>query len=225
VPSSTIMRQCCVRPVAAVHSGVRASCSSASGSSTFRLPLVATGRHAVRVSRRGACSVCAAASQLDSKAPKDEANSPEACVEAQPSANILFGTPLASISRVLVSASPQNILRSLTQRKAGKIAGPVGLLLLVLGFSLGIVAAVRSALVKRAKACKCCSGYGIVRCNLCNGTGKVGWRAKFSYSEMCPLCMAKRFVECPDCGGYHHKPIFVHETIRTPSDPSFGPAV
>lgn len=144
--------------------------------------------------------------------------------QARPFALGGVSAPFASISRMLVYAQPQNLLRSLSQRTVPKAAGPVGLLLLVLGFAIGLLAAVRAVLVKRAKSCRDCRGFGITRCTLCNGKGKVGWKAKFSYSEACPLCMAQRFVQCGECGGHHHRPIWVHDIPASKSEPRFGPA-
>ncbi|GAX76779.1 hypothetical protein CEUSTIGMA_g4225.t1 [Chlamydomonas eustigma] len=128
------------------------------------------------------------------------------------------GIPTASISRILLVGQPQNFLRSLTQRKWPSITGPMSLLLFLFGVLLAILASVRAALVRRVRSCKCCKGYGITRCRLCDGKGKVDWRAKFSYSEVCPLCMTKRFVICPDCGGFHHRRLFSHgKNVPQPS--------
>ena len=30
------------------------------------------------------------------------------------------------------------------------------------------------------------------------------------FVDSCPLCMSKRFIECPDCGGHYHRPMFNH---------------
>jgi hypothetical protein len=38
----------------------------------------------------------------------------------------------------------------------------------------------------------------------------VDWRAKFGHFENCPLCMNKRFTVCSGCGGYFHRPLFLH---------------
>ena len=90
------------------------------------------------------------------------------------------------------------------------LSGPVTFLLGLLALFLTFLLAIRAMIVKRVKSCKCCRGYGIKRCALCNGQGSVGWKAKLSYQEPCPLCMTKRFVSCPDCGGYHHRHMFSH---------------
>lgn len=131
----------------------------------------------------------------------------------------------ASLSRVLLIGQPTTVFRNLAQRK-WRAAGPISLLLFLFGLIVAILAAVRAALVRRVKGCKCCKGYGIVRCKLCNGDGKVDWRAKFSYQEVCPLCMTKRYVDCQECGGYYHKRMFTHSNlVKVPMTDSFQPAM
>ena len=105
----------------------------------------------------------------------------------------------------------------LTVHFTPQVTGPVSLLLFLFGLLLAVLAGIRAALVRRVKSCKCCKGYGIIRCRLCDGQGKVDWRAKFSYSEMCPLCMSKRFVVCPDCGGFHQRRLFTHSNKPEPA--------
>ncbi len=117
---------------------------------------------------------------------------------------------LASLSRVLLVNQPGTMFRNLANRKWPSAFGPISLLVFLFGTILALFAAVRSALVRRVKTCRCCKGFGVVRCRLCEGRGTVDWRAKFSYSEMCPLCAAKRFVVCPDCGGHYHRRLFNH---------------
>lgn len=93
------------------------------------------------------------------------------------------------------------------------------MLLFLAALFLSIMGAVRSVLVRRVKACKCCKGYGITRCRLCDGAGTVEWAGKNNHQEVCPLCMAKRFVTCSECGGFHHRKTFIH----LPSDPRGQP--
>nr|BCL66260.1 hypothetical protein [Volvox reticuliferus] len=116
----------------------------------------------------------------------------------------------ASLSRVLLVGQPSSMFRTLANRKWPSSVGPISLLVFLFGTILALIAAVRGALVRKVKACKCCKGFGVVRCRLCNGRGTVDWRAKFSYSETCPLCTARRFVICPDCGGHYHRRLFNH---------------
>ena len=118
---------------------------------------------------------------------------------AAPAPAVARESRFASLSRVLLNTN-SNVFRNLAQRKWPSAVGPISLLIFLFGTLLALFAAVRSALVRRVKACRGCKGFGVVRCRLCEGRGSVDWRAKFSYSEQCPLCMAKRFVVCPDCG-------------------------
>lgn len=110
--------------------------------------------------------------QLSSQAPVAEASTPSAGATA--SVVSQQGT-FASLTRVLLIGQPSNLVRNLAGRK-WRVAGPVSLLLFLFGLIVGVLAAVRTVLVKRVKSCKCCRGYGIVRCRLCNGEGSVEWR-------------------------------------------------
>lgn len=38
---------------------------------------------------------------------------------------------------------------------------------------------------------------------------------KSTHQEMCPLCMTRRYVSCPDCGGHYHKRMFTHMKAPT----------
>ncbi|PNH04032.1 hypothetical protein TSOC_009840 [Tetrabaena socialis] len=125
-------------------------------------------------------------------------------------ANGHCGPAFASLSRVLLVAQPGSMFRNLANRKWPSAMGPLSLLLFLFGTVLALFAAVRGALVRKVKACMCCKGFGVVRCRLCDGRGSVDWHAKFSYSESCPLCAARRFVVCPDCGGHYHRRLFTH---------------
>ena len=69
-----------------------------------------------------------------------------------------------------------------------QVTGPVSLLLFLFGLVLAILAAVRAALVRRVKNCKGCKGYGIIRCRLCDGQGKVS----------AVLCVTFRYTELHD---------------------------
>lgn len=89
-----------------------------------------------------------------------------------------FSVVVAPACSVLLIGQPSNLVRNLAARK-WRAAGPISLLLFLFGFVVAIMAAVRTALVRRVKACKCCKGYGIVRCRLCDGKGAVEWRGGF----------------------------------------------
>ncbi|KAG2429251.1 hypothetical protein HXX76_011020 [Chlamydomonas incerta] len=129
----------------------------------------------------------------------------------------------ASLSRVLLVGQPGSMFRTLANRKWPSVVGPISLLVFLFGTVLALFAAVRGALVRKVKSCRCCKGFGVVRCRLCDGRGTVDWRAKFSYSETCPLCAAKRFVVCPDCGGHYHRRLFTHVKGAKTSLESFFP--
>lgn len=88
--------------------------------------------------------------------------------------------PFAALTRLLLTGQNSYYFRNaLTQRRAG--GGPISLLLFVLTIVAAMVAAVRGALVRKVKACKTCRGFGVCRCRLCNGEGRVDWAAKLSH--------------------------------------------
>lgn len=124
-------------------------------------------------------------------------------------AQVSGAAPVASISRILLVGQPQNLFRNLANQRKWP-SGPIQLLLFVFGLVVAAWAAVRAALIRRVRSCTTCRGFGITRCNLCAGEGKVDWRAKYNYSDSCPLCMSRRFTECPDCGGHYNRPLFSH---------------
>uniref|UniRef100_A0A7S3VNT9 Uncharacterized protein n=1 Tax=Dunaliella tertiolecta TaxID=3047 RepID=A0A7S3VNT9_DUNTE len=130
-----------------------------------------------------------------------------------PSTTYFSTTPSASLTRMLLMA-PTPSLRALTNRK-WHLTGPMSFLLFMLGIFLALMAAVRRVLVKRVKACKTCRAFGLIRCRLCDGQGSVLWRGKVNHEETCPLCLTKRYVTCPDCGGHYHRSMFVHRQNRT----------
>jgi hypothetical protein len=118
--------------------------------------------------------------------------------------------PFATLSKVLLS-QPNNMLKTLTNKAGGpRVLGPVSLLLFLVTMLGGALAALRYMLVRKVKACGSCRGYGIQRCRLCEGAGRVAWKAKLQYASGCPLCMNKRFITCQECGGYHNKMLFSH---------------
>ena len=121
--------------------------------------------------------------------------------------------PFAALRLLLTgpSAAGNPLLRQgLGRNSATARSGPISLLLFVLTLIAACMAALRSAVVRRAKACRACRGFGVQRCRLCNGAGRVDWAAKLSHACLCPLCMNRRYVVCADCGGHYHRPIFRH---------------
>lgn len=143
-------------------------------------------------------------------APSAEAvrSAPEA-VAQQPTFAYNHG-PFASITRMLLVGQPSMMFRSLTNNTRRMPAGPISLLLFVFAVVAAMVASIRHTLARRCKTCNECKGYGVTRCYLCQGSGRVDWRAKFGHFENCPLCMNKRFTVCGGCGGYFNRPIFLH---------------
>lgn len=61
------------------------------------------------------------------------------------------------------------------------------------------------------------------RCVLCGGNGYLNWEAKYSHKEPCPRCLGRRFINCRDCGGHVHRPIFAHTSrIRLQGEAFYG---
>eukprot|EP00878_Enallax_costatus_P001072 GHUV01001209.1.p1 GENE.GHUV01001209.1~~GHUV01001209.1.p1 ORF type:complete len:259 (+),score=81.50 GHUV01001209.1:1156-1932(+) len=134
--------------------------------------------------------------------------------------------PFAALSRVLLNANNSTMFRTALNRQRQPVSGPMGLLLFLLTLIAASVATIRGALLKKGKSCKSCRGFGLQRCRLCLGSGRVDWAAKLKHFDVCPLCMNKRFIVCSECGGHYHRPMFVHRRRQVGGafEPT-GPAV
>ncbi|KAF8065919.1 hypothetical protein HT031_002980 [Scenedesmus sp. PABB004] len=117
--------------------------------------------------------------------------------------------PFAALSRVLLNANG-GVFRNALSGKRQPVSGPMGLLLFLLTLLAASFAAIRGALLKRTKKCRSCRGFGLQRCRLCLGSGRVDWAAKLKHFDVCPLCMNRRFIVCAECGGHYHRPMFSH---------------
>lgn len=117
--------------------------------------------------------------------------------------------PFAAISRVLLTSSNANVFKTLTQRRQ-PVSGPMGVLLFLATLIAASFAAIRGLLLRRGKSCKTCRGFGLQRCRLCLGSGRVDWAAKLKHFDVCPLCMNRRFIVCAECGGHYHRAMFAH---------------
>jgi hypothetical protein len=117
--------------------------------------------------------------------------------------------PLAALSRVLLTANNSTVFRTALNKRQ-PVSGPMGLLLFLMTLIAASFAAIRGLLVKKGKSCKSCRGFGLQRCRLCLGSGRVDWAAKLKHFDVCPLCMNKRFIICAECGGHYHRPMFSH---------------
>jgi uncharacterized membrane protein YgcG len=118
--------------------------------------------------------------------------------------------PFAALSRVLLYVNSSGVFRGALNKQRPPVSGPLGLLLFIFTLLAASVAAIRSALLRRGKSCRTCRGFGLQRCRLCLGSGRVDWAAKLQHFDVCPLCMNRRFVVCTECGGHYHRPMFVH---------------
>jgi hypothetical protein len=117
--------------------------------------------------------------------------------------------PFAALSRVLLTANNSTVFRTALNKRQ-PVSGPMGLLLFLMTLIAASFAAIRGLLVKKGKSCKSCRGFGLSRCRLCLGSGRVDWAAKLKHFDVCPLCMNKRFIICAECGGHYHRPMFSH---------------
>ncbi|KAK9813179.1 hypothetical protein WJX72_010182 [[Myrmecia] bisecta] len=127
---------------------------------------------------------------------------------ACPVGALATGEP-ASLSRLFIGVQPaRHLVRQGT--KLTKPNGPASLVLILFTLLGAVAAALRQRMVQTVRECATCHGFGIQRCSLCSGSGTVGWEGKWSHKEPCPMCLGKRFVRCPDCGGSYHRPIFNH---------------
>eukprot|EP00879_Flechtneria_rotunda_P002426 GHRR01002623.1.p1 GENE.GHRR01002623.1~~GHRR01002623.1.p1 ORF type:complete len:262 (+),score=75.38 GHRR01002623.1:262-1047(+) len=150
-----------------------------------------------------------------------------AVVGQQPKQTVL---PFAALTRVLLTAQNSGMLRTALSQRRQPVSGPMSLILFLLTLFAASIAAIRGALVKKGKSCKSCRGFGLQRCRLCLGAGRVDWAAKLQHFDICPLCMNKRFIICTECGGHYHRPMFEHlkrqagGAVEQPAAPVFeGP--
>ncbi|KAI8463210.1 MAG: hypothetical protein J3K34DRAFT_475414 [Monoraphidium minutum] len=138
----------------------------------------------------------------------------QAAPEARAAARHLAPPPLAaaSLSRLLLTSTQNGTpyVRNALSGRRSSTSGPLSLLLFLLTLVAALLAAVRGAAIKKSRACRDCRGFGVCRCSLCGGEGRVAWAAKLSHSAACPLCMNRRFVACGGCGGMFKRPIFAH---------------
>lgn len=120
----------------------------------------------------------------------------------------------ASIARIFLSRGQPNArLRSALSSRATPIT-----IVLAAAYSVSLITStVRSWMIERTRSCKDCRGYGIRRCDLCDGAGTITWEGKWGHVEPCPRCIGKRFNRCESCGGYHVPALFAHVT-RNPVD-------
>ncbi|GBF97834.1 hypothetical protein Rsub_11184 [Raphidocelis subcapitata] len=125
--------------------------------------------------------------------------------------------PFAALRMLLTGQNPA--LKTLQKKPGG---GPISLLLFALTVIAAAFAALRSAIMRKVRRCKCCRGFGVTRCRLCDGQGRVDWAAKLSHYAACPLCMNRRYVVCTDCGGGFHRPLFGHQRRRQGADQDLG---
>ena len=125
-------------------------------------------------------------------------------------------SPLASLTKVLLTLQPTSLLRTFGLRGQGRLHGPTSVLLMMFAIFAAVAAALRRWMIQRVRRCRSCRGYGVMRCRVCDGVGKVEWQAKFGHTTCCPLCFSKRLMTCPDCGGLYHKPLFQHACSVAP---------
>lgn len=127
----------------------------------------------------------------------------------------------ASLSRVLVTLPYRSMGRVIT--RVVRPTGPVSLILLFFSVLGAALAALRQYVLLNVKECKNCRGFGIQRCVLCGGNGYLNWEAKYSHKEPCPRCLGRRFVNCKDCGGHVHRPLFAHTSrVRKQGEAFYG---
>jgi hypothetical protein len=113
----------------------------------------------------------------------------------------------ASFSRILVAGTRPNArFRSVPTR----VLGPFGLAVLAAYSTSLAIAAYRNFIVKRTRACCVCAGFGVNRCDFCDGVGAVQWEGKWGHVEPCPRCVGRRHIRCEACGGLYHRAMFAH---------------
>ncbi|KAK9794953.1 hypothetical protein WJX73_001049 [Symbiochloris irregularis] len=112
-----------------------------------------------------------------------------------------FAPALIAVSRARIS--PRMLARLL---RGVRPSGPASILIIIATLIGAIFTAIRQRIASHVRSCTCCRGYGIARCQLCDGVGVVGWEGKWSHTEACPQCVGRRYIECRDCGGRDQQP-------------------
>lgn len=86
---------------------------------------------------------------------------------------------------------------------ATKIGGPTGLMMGLAVAGLGIATAIQKVSEPHSeqKLCSRCDGYGVERCDVCAGAGKITWEGKVHRTNPCPRCFGSRLKKCPRCDG------------------------
>lgn len=117
----------------------------------------------------------------------------------------------ASISRSLFLLRPTTTLLRRVLPKKSFSSRPAPFMVVLLTSLLYLWVAVRTALANKVKSCTACAGFGITRCDLCEGHRVIWWEGKYKHMEPCPKCLGRRYVRCPKCGGMFGRSIFAHK--------------
>ena len=120
----------------------------------------------------------------------------------------------ASLSRSFMLIRPTSaFLRRVLPRKSVSTR-PASFTVVLLTSVMYLWVAVKTAISNRVKACSHCSGYGITRCDLCEGHRVIWWEGKYKHMEPCPKCFGKRYMRCRHCGGMFGRSLFAHKCSR-----------
>ena len=94
----------------------------------------------------------------------------------------------ASISRAAASPQGASGLRSML---SSRIVGPASVALVAGYCGSLLIAAWRFFIINRTRACSTCHGYGLTRCDFCQGAGQVQWEGKWGHVDpvRIPLCV------------------------------------
>lgn len=128
-------------------------------------------------------------------------------------ANVSSAVARLTMTRGMQPSLVRSVVRPGAILRRPLTAGPMAFLLLLAALASALLRTVLAKMSSDVRACRCCCGFGIARCKLCEGRGVVGWEGKWSHFEPCPLCLGRRFTRCETCGGMFHKPIFRHCTV------------
>eukprot|EP00210_Caulerpa_lentillifera_P001759 g1689.t1 len=116
----------------------------------------------------------------------------------------------ASIARGLLLIKPTTLLRRMTTR--GVVSRPPTFMAVMVTAAVYLWMSIRGAIQTKVRSCDRCSGFGITRCDLCEGHRVIWWEGKYKHIEPCPKCFGKRYVRCCKCGGLFGRSIFSHKT-------------
>eukprot|EP00210_Caulerpa_lentillifera_P006863 g6560.t1 len=133
----------------------------------------------------------------------------EACYQVGQLPEVDCFKQTASLIRSLTLIKPTTFMRRINFRSIPH--RPPTLFTVLLTVLLYLWMSLHNVIKANVRSCKHCSGFGITRCDLCEGHQVIWWEGKYKHVEPCPKCFGQRYVHCKKCGGLFGRSIFCHK--------------